>query len=375
MPESVKDILGFFEMEILGIALWVYLASFGAILLSFISKKIAATVFERLKAASEHTKFPLDDVIFDALGKPAEWAVMLAGFYVAIAILPIPKEPVDIERFVTSAMMGVSVALVIWFATRLVDGLARIWQVRAAQTDTKLDDQLVPIVRRSSKVFLIIIGVVLVLQNMGYSVGSLLAGLGIGGVAVAMASKDTVANLFGSFVIFLDKPFQIGDWIEMGSTEGTVEEVGLRTTRIRTFANSLITVPNAMFTTTSINNWSRMKKRRIKMTVGVTYSTPPDKLDDLVRGIRQLIADNDDIHHDFFLVNFDNFGSSSLDIFIYCFTTTTNWGRFLQVKQDFMLAIMRLVEQMELSFAFPTQSIHIESLPGEPPALTSQRPH
>ncbi len=375
MSDRVREIFGFFQMEVFGIALWIYLASFGAILFGFIAKRITTALFHRLKVASKRTKFPLDDVIFEALCRPAEWAVMLAGLYVAVAILPLPKDPVDIERFVFAGMTGLSVGLVIWFATRLVDGLARIWEVRAAQTETKLDDQLVPIVRRSSKVFLFIIGVVLVLQNMGYSVGSLLAGMGIGGVAVAMASKDTVANLFGSLVVFLDKPFQIGDWIEMGSTEGTVEEVGLRTTRIRTFANSLITVPNAMFTTTSINNWSRMKKRRIKMTVGVTYSTPPDRLDELVQGIRQLIVDNDDLHHDFFLVNFDNFGSSSLDVFIYCFTTTTSWGQFLQVKQDLMLEIMRLVERMELSFAFPTQSIHVESLPGEPPALSRQRPH
>ncbi|MBN1758779.1 MAG: mechanosensitive ion channel family protein [Chitinispirillaceae bacterium] len=131
---------------------------------------------------------------------------------------------------------------------------AGLWMERAKRTESKLDDQLIPIVRRSSKVFFFVIGVVLVLQNMGYSVGSLIAGLGIGAVAIAMASKDTVANLFGSLMIFLDKPFHIGDWIEMGSIEGTVEVVGLRTTRIRTFANSLITMPNSMFTTGAINN-------------------------------------------------------------------------------------------------------------------------
>jgi len=257
----------------------------------------------------------------------------------------------------------------------LVDGLADVWTEKAARTDTRLDDQLVPIVRRSSKVFFVVIGVVLVLQNMGYSVGSLLAGLGIGGVALAMASKDTVANLFGSLVIFLDKPFQIGDWVEMGAMEGTVEEVGLRTTRVRTFANSLVTVPNALFTTNIINNWSRMKKRRIKMTIGVTYDSPPDKVDALVNAIRKLIAEDEKLHNDFYLVNFDNFGPSSLDIFIYCFTVTTNWGEFLQAKQEFMLRLMGAVSDLGLSFAFPTQSIHVESLPeNAPKAMQSQRP-
>jgi MscS family membrane protein len=209
---------------------------------------------------------------------------------------------------------------------------------------------------------------------MGYSVGSLLAGLGIGGFAVAMASKDTVANLFGSLVIFLDKPFQIGDWIEMESTEGTVEEVGLRTTRIRTFANSLVTVPNLLFTSHTVNNWSRMKKRRIKMTIGITYSTSAKKVDELVNRIRQLIENDEHIRNDFYLVNFDSFGPSSLGIFVYCFTATTNWADFLQAKQEFMLNIMDCVKELGLEFAFPTQSIHVESLPDETGLLTSQRP-
>jgi MscS family membrane protein len=291
-----------------------------------------------------------------------------------VLILPVPEEPVDIEAFLYKLLAGVTVALVVWVGVRLVDGIADWWEGKAAKTESRLDDQLVPIVRRSLKVFLFLIGMVLVLQNMGYSVGGLLAGLGIGGLAVAMASKDTVANLFGSVVIFFDKPFQIGDWIEMGAVEGTVEEVGLRTTRVRTFANSLITLPNAVFTNQAVNNWSRMKKRRIKMSVGVTYSTPPKKLDELVVNLRKIIEDDPNIKSDFYLVNFDNFGPSSLDIFIYCFTETTVWAEFLQAKQELMLKIMGAVSDMGLSFAFPTQSIHLESRPGEPAALAGQRP-
>ena len=362
------------RIELMGIAVWVYAASFGAIFLGFVAKKIVGAVLRRFIKAAEKTKFALDDMLLSALLRPMEWAAMVGGLFLAISILPLPKEPVDIEHFTDALMNGAVVSLVIWFVIRLVDGLAEIWAGKAALTETKLDDQLVPIVRRSAKVFLVVIGVVLVLQNMGYSVGSLLAGLGIGGVAIAMASKDTVANLFGSFVIFLDKPFQIGDWIEMGTVEGTVEEVGLRTTRIRTFANSLITVPNLLFTTQAINNWSRMKKRRIKMSVGVTYGTSPEKMTALVERFREIIRDDEKLHNDFFLVNFDNFGPSSLDVFIYCFTVTTVWAEFLQAKQELMLKMMGAVQELGLSFAFPTQSIHVESFPGEPKALTAQRP-
>jgi MscS family membrane protein len=364
----------FFAKEFLGIALWVYAAAFAAILVGFTFKKIVAILFDRLIIASKKTKTGLDDTVITALSKPAEWAVVLAGIFVALLILPLPVEPLDIAKFTRSVLTGASVALVIWFAMRLSDGLCDIWAERATHTDTKLDDQLVPIIKRSSKVFLFIIGLVLILQNMGYSVGSLLAGLGIGGVAVAMASKDTVANWFGSLVIFLDKPFQIGDWIEMGNTEGTVEEVGMRTTRVRTFANSLVTVPNLLFTTNTINNWSRMKKRRIKMTIGITYSSSAQKIDQLVTAIREIIKNDEKIRNDFYLVNFDNFGPSSLDIFIYCFTATTNWADFLQAKQEFMLKIVDCVKEHGLEFAFPTQTVHVEGLPEETGVLTGQRP-
>jgi MscS family membrane protein len=362
------------SVELMGIAVWVYAAAFGAVFFGFVFKKIVGAVLRRFIKAAEKTRFSMDDVLFTALLKPAEWAAMAGGIFFALGILPLPTEPVDTAKFVDALMNGTAVSLVIWFVIRLVDGLADVWAQKAEQTETKLDDQLVPIVRRSAKVFFFIVGVVLVLQNMGYSVGSLLAGLGIGGLAVAMASKDTMANLFGSLVIFLDKPFQIGDWIEMDGVEGTVEEVGLRTTRVRTFANSLITVPNMLFTSKSINNWSRMKKRRIKMNIGVTYSTTPDKLDALVNRIRDIIRDDEKILNDFYLVNFDSFGPTSLDVFIYCFTGTTVWAEFLQAKQELMLKIMHAVQELGLSFAFPTQSIHVESLPGNVPGLSNQRP-
>jgi MscS family membrane protein len=370
----MEQILTFFQYKLLNIPVWIYLASLFSILIGFIGKKLVSLAFKRLEKLTEKTSVVFDDILVDALSKPAQWAVALGGIFLALMLLPIPKEPVDIDRFVKAVLSAISLSLLIWFIVRMVDGICDWWGEKATETESRLDDQLVPVVRKSLKSFTYIVGAVLILQNMGYSVQSLLAGLGIGGLAMAMASKDTVANLFGSIVIFLDKPFQIGDWIETSKVEGTVEEIGLRTTRIRTFANSLITMPNAAFTTESVNNWSKMKKRRIKMSIGVTYDTKPEKLDALVKGIRELINENPKIRNDFYLVNFDNFGPSSLDIFIYCFTETTIWAEFLQAKQEFMLDIMRLINKMGLSFAFPTQSVHIESIPGEPVALAGQRP-
>ncbi|RMG99107.1 MAG: mechanosensitive ion channel family protein [Deltaproteobacteria bacterium] len=196
----------------------------------------------------------------------------------------------------------------------------------------------------------------------------MVAGLGIGGAAFALAAKDTVANLFGAIVIFVDRPFQVGDWVEIGSTEGTVEEIGLRVTQIRTFLNSVITIPNAQLTTTPINNWSRMRKRRIKMTVGVTYGATPEQILEGKAAIERLIASDERFDQSFFLVNFHEFGASSLDYFIYCFTVTTDWKEHMQIREEFLLGIMREFRKIGLEFAFPSQSVYVEKLPDPPNA-------
>jgi MscS family membrane protein len=236
------------------------------------------------------------------------------------------------------------------------------------------------VVRKAAKVFLVITGSVMVVQNLGYSVASLLAGVGIGGAALAFASKDAVANVFGSIVIFVDRPFLIGDWIEVGDVEGTVESVGIRVTRVRTFANSVLTIPNAQFTILPINNWSRMRKRRIKLTVGLTYDATPDGVRAAVEAIRGIIRADDRLDQEFFLVNFHDFGESSLDIFCYLFTRTTDWTEHMQIRQEFMLAVMQAMADLDLQFAFPTRTVHVqgESIeaqpPGAPAAMLRERP-
>lgn len=351
-------------MEFLGITVKTYALSFAAIFAGFAARWILNGFLFKMIAASKKTRTELDDIVFKALEKPGGWACVITGIYAATIMLPLPVEPVNVRKFADSLSASAFVALGIWLCVLIFDSLMDYWSRSAESTESKLDDQLVPIVRSSGKTFLTLIGIMLFLQNMGYSITSLLAGLGLGGMAVALASKDTIANLFGSIVVFVDRPFHVGDWIEMNGIEGTVEEVGLRTTRIRTFANSLITVPNASLTTTAINNWSRMRKRRIKMTIGVKYDTPPAKLEQAVQKIRDIISADDNIRNDFYLVNFDSFGPYSLDIFVYCFTATTVWGEFLQAKQDFMLKVMRAFEELGVEFAYPTQTLHVESLPG-----------
>lgn len=352
--------IGEFEIE-----LWRIGAAILAVFLGLVAKRIAQIVLRKIKVFQEKTRTQWDDVLVSAIERPLCFGLVIAGIGVALLILPFPREPLDFPHFFESLLKGMGAVIVVWFALRLIDGVVGQLTRMAEKTESRLDDQVMPIIRTTLKVVAVIIGAMLVVQNLGYSIGSLLAGLGLGGAAVALASKDTVANLFGSIVIFVDRPFQIGDWVQIGSIEGTVEEVGLRTTRIRTFSNSLITLPNHILTTSAIENWSAMQKRRIRLIVGIGYDATPDKMEQCVEAFRKVLREDENINQDYWLVNFNELGPSSLDIFVYSFTNTTVWAEYLDVRQAVLLKFMREVEELGLTFAFPSQSIYIESVPDD----------
>ena len=335
------------------------------------------------RGAKRADKESIRGAVVLALNGPMRWMIIVAALWISYVIIATENadavlvgEATGSEARLSYRLFFVSeLPLLMWFGLRLTNGLTAIWEERAETTSGTFDDQLVPVTRTLAKLAIFIIGLLLIVQNLGGQVGSLLAGLGIGGAAIALASKDTIANLFGSIVIFVDRPFQVGDWVEIGEHEGTIEAVGLRVTRIRTFANSLITVPNSTLTTTAINNWSRMRKRRLKLTLGVTYDATPEQLQAAVQAIREVLKGDARISQDFMLVNFTNFGASSLDIFIYAFTVTTNWVEYMQTREDLLLTFMVKFRELGLSFAFPSQSIYVESLPpGAPEAMQREVP-
>lgn len=363
--ETFQSIL---QYPIFGLPVEKYIITFVFILAGFIARWLIITVMNRLQRLAKKSRTTLDDIFIEALSKPLGAAAALMGIWIALAVLPLPTEPINVHRLVHSAMESAVVVVAIWFGVRIIDRLGRYWKELSAKTETRLDDQLVPIVTKSAKVFLWIVGGVIVVQNMGYSVGSILAAFGLGGAAIAFAAKDTLSNFFGAIVIFIDRPFHVGDWIEVGDFEGTVEEVSLRVTRIRTFPNSLITVPNAIFTTSAINNWSRMKKRRVKLTIGVTYDSTREQLNEAVKAIRKILKEDEQIHQGFHMVNFVDFGAYSLDILVYCFSITTNWAEHLQVRQELLLKIMKAIRELGLEFAFPTQTLHLRKDELPPPA-------
>jgi MscS family membrane protein len=357
----------FMETVVFGIKVSEYGLAFLCVLGGFVLRFLVMGFTKHLIHLSKKTDNQYDDILIEAFKRPVGWVCLLLGIWGALYLLPLPTEPIDIDKFVREFMKAAGVAMMVWLAMRLVRGFGLYYEGRAVAEKTPMAG-FIPVGRKSINVFIVIIGGLLIIQNLGYSIASLLAGLGIGGAAIALASRDTIANLFGSFVVFVDRPFHVGDWVEIEGVEGTVEELGLRVTRIRTFSNSQITFPNSKFTTTAIQNWSRMQKRRIKMTIRVAYDTPADKLRAAIAGIREIILSDDLFHHDFFVVNFTEFSAYSLDIYVNCFTLTTVWAEYLQTREDFLLKIKTEFEKLGINFALPTQLLQVDEsyLPNRP---------
>lgn len=305
----------------------------------------------------------LDQVVVKA-DRPLGTLVLAGLIAVGLPLLALPDR---LAFIVAIAIRSLAAFSVVWLCYRLVDVISDAMQARAEKTESKLDDQLVPLIRKSLKVFFVVVGALFILQNLDIDVGSLLAGLGLGGLAFALAAKDTVANFFGSVMIFIDKPFQIGDWIKMGSDiEGTVEEVGFRTSRIRTFYNSVITVPNANVTNTPVDNLGAREYRRYRTMLGLTYDTPPEKIEAFCEGLRGLLLSLPHIRRDYFFVEFQTFGPHSLDIMLYCFFAVPDWKTELRARTLLNLNILKLAQALSVEFAFPTQSLHLASTPERP---------
>ena len=266
-----------------------------------------------------------------------------------------------------ASLFGAGALVVLGF--RGVDVLTDVLERRADQTESRFDDQLVPLVSSALKGVVVLIGAVFVLGNLGVNVTSLLAGLGLGGLAVALAAQDTIRNLLGGVTIFADRPFQVGDWVVLKDIEGTVEHVGFRSSRVRTFYNSVVTVPNARIVDTHVDNMGLRQWRRYKTTLGLAYNTTPDQVQAFVEGVRALIRANPGMRKDFYIVEFHGFAASSLDVLVYCFINAPNWNDELRTRHVLNLDIMRLAEDLGIEFAFPTQTLHVASTPDQPEAV------
>ena len=224
---------------------------------------------------------------------------------------------------------------------------------------------LLPYSKKVLKVLITIAVILIFLQNSGFNVTSLLASLGIGGIAIALAAKDTLSNFFGGFTVIVDKPFSVGDWIVCNEVEGTVEDIGFRSTKVKTFYDSLLTIPNSVISDSIIDNLGKRQARRTRVTLDITYDTSPEKIEAFVEGIKNIIQSNSYTRKDYYQCYFAGYGSHSLQILLNFFVKVTDWDSELLQKQNIFLEILRLAKELEVEFAFPTQTLDVPSFPGQ----------
>ena len=348
------------HIKLLGIELGRWLAAVAVLALFVFVQPLLLARFHRFATRlAAKTRTRLDDVLLAAAEKPMRWLLWLVGAILAAHLLAPPAARTPLLRYMDAGARAAAVILAAWFLWRVVEGLGVYLRERAAATETKMDDQLVILGERTLKIFLVVVALIVAAQNLGFSVSGLIASLGIGGIAVAMAARDTIANFFGSVMLMLDRPFLVGDWIKTPAFEGIVEEIGFRSTRIRTFEKTLVVVPNAELANMVIDNMDARPVRRVKMRVGLTYDTTPEKMRAFLARVRKLLAEHPGVDPSFFLVRFDEFGASDLSVFIYYYTKSTAWDEHLAVREEINLRLMEIVEELGLSFAFPTRTVHL----------------
>lgn len=295
----------------------------------------------------------------EAIAGAAKPLGMFAAGVFWVVLLPVLALPLPAHQILYAAAAIWAVLAGVWAAWKLTDLAAEVLVVRAAKTSTKLDDILIPLLSKALKVFIVAIGIVYGADALDIPIGPMVASLGIGGLAFAFAAKDTIENFFGSVAVILDRPFEVGDWVVIDDMEGTVEELGFRSTRIRTFYNSQITIPNASLVRAAVDNYGRRKYRRWKTTLGVEYDTTPEQLLAFTEGVRELVRTHPYTRKDYYQVWCNDYGDSSLNILLYVFFEVPDWNTELRERERLFVDIVRLADQLGVGFAFPTTTVHL----------------
>ncbi|MGM8215401.1 mechanosensitive ion channel family protein [Bacillaceae bacterium W0354] len=296
--------------------------------------------------------------LFVAFEQPLRWLFVILGIYVAMG--PFPYFEQDNPSFIQLIRISI-IILIAWGFNNLASNSAMLFKRLNENTRITIDDILIPFISRAVQFIVLAISFIIVIEELGYNISGFIAGLGLGGLAFALAAQDALKNLFGGVVIITEKPFGLGDWIKTPSVEGTVEDISFRSTKVRTFAQALVIVPNSTLSNEAIMNWSEMGKRRINFNLGVEYKTPRYKLQRVVERIEEMLRNHEEVHPETIFVTFDEYSHNSLDIFLYFFTKTTVWEKYLKAKQDINFKIMDILEEEDVSVAFPTRTVHIDS--------------
>ncbi len=317
---------------------------------------ITQVIFAWLRRLAAKTTTTLDDRLFGALDAPVAWLVFVLLSFAALRVLVLPPW---VDTGIGYAFDLAWVVILFWGLLRalnaIVDHLAETGSGRGLALS-----HFMPLLKKTLGLVFIALAALTVAQRMGINVGAFVAGLGIGGLAFALAAQDTIANFFGSVVVAADRPFRVGDYVSIGAVEGTVEDVGLRSTKLRTGARTQVYVPNKTVANEVVTNFTRMPQRRVDQKIGLTYATTPDQMQAILGDIRTILRGDPGVHPQTIAVYFSGYGESSLDIQLMYFSADPDWARHMELRERVNLAIMRAVAARGLSFAFPTQTLHVD---------------
>jgi MscS family membrane protein len=362
LARSLRQTLpsAFHKPLVFGIQAWQIVFLGLLALVAILAGRIAHALLQNQVArVAKRFNVQLTEAVLSTMKGPLTW---LAGGAVFLIGVPDLQLNARLSSGLNLMAQGIlSIAIMLCFL-RLTDIITDFWKVKAEETETKLDDQFIPLANRALKLVIWALGLLSILDNMGVDVTSLLAGVTISGLAIALAAKDTVENLFGSAMIFVDRPFQIDDYIEVGGVGGTVEEVGFRSTRLRTPIGSVVTIPNGSIASAKVDNMGLRTARRMRFQLGFTYSATREQIDSFCTQARGILEADERIldGHEVHLVNF---GDSAIEVMIHAFVNNLGWSNDLAVNSEIRMQLWTLADELKLSFAFPSQSLYVESLP------------
>ncbi len=329
--------------------------AFGWLLLFLILRKVlAGRLLSLMTRLTEKTHYRWDSRLVRGLEKPLKGLFLLSGLYLFAIHFPPTSGG---QEFWLKAFRSLAVLLVF-------SGLAGFFEAmvsRQLRETEEIEDTLIPLIRTGVKIVVFLLAALVVAEEWNYDIKGFIAGLGLAGFALAMGAQETIRNVLSGFFIISDKIFKVGDWIANDKLEGIVEELNYRTTKIRTFAQSVITVPNSVLVDGPLTNWSEMKMRQLRFTLGVTYGTTPEQMSRIVARIRELLVRHEQVTDEPARVYFTEFGDSSLDILIYVFLHALDFDGFHHARQEINLAIMEILQEEGATVAFPSRSVYMEN--------------
>ncbi len=365
---GIPEIINFIQTyTIIGLTLDKIIMFFTFIIITLIASRVLTlVVINFIKKQTSKTSTEYDDHIISIMEKPIIWLVYVVGFYCAFFSLGPTNDTLPLKAILTAGTETLVAMILTWLCFDLIEILDKFLVSKFKQQE-KADAAIIhffPLFKRSLKVVIAFVALIIIIQNRGYSVSSLLTGFGITGLAVGFAAKESIANIFGSFSVIVDQAYKVGDWIVVDKSvagsdvEGIVEDITLRSTKIRAFDDTLIVIPNNQAANSTIKNVSSHRKRRISEYIDITYDTPPEKIQVAVDICKRVVEEHPGML-DYKQIHLNQLDAHSLRILLYIFTKTTDWGEYLKIRHELFLRIISEFNAQGIEFAFPTQTLYL----------------